>query len=172
MRDFSWCDRLNEPDTIVRPVLNGGFSLRSRRLLRALIDQPQIRVEIPPPEVRETEPIRMHWFNNVVNEDVQLTAALRPQLEAVRIRYAPLPLCMRFALEEAGPVHAGMSVMRLFGLHGWRRRLVSIDSPIVRYGIPQSAIDESPYEPSIKKLLEHYGYGVQVAPKHLDVPLR
>lgn len=165
MYDFNWCEHLGQPDRIVRPVLNGGFSLRSRRMLRALVDHPQIRVEIPPPDVEESEPIRMNWFHKVLNEDVQLSAVLRPQLEAVGLRFAPLDLCTRFAMEDAGPIHTGMDAMKLLGLHGWWRRLVSIDPPAVRYAVPRSLVPQIIGEPAILAMLERRGYRIEFAPE-------
>ena len=164
MRAFGWFEHVKRAGSSVMPVLNGGFSLRSRRMLRALIDHPEVRVNIPPPLVEETEPIRMGWFNNVLNEDVQLTAALRPQLERIGFRYAPLDVSIRFALEDAGPLHTGVhaDASRLFGLHGWWRRLVSVDPLIVRYGISQAKVDASGCEPAIIEMLRRKGFHIEI----------
>jgi hypothetical protein len=164
MRRFAWCEHLGKPDSIVMPVLNGGFSLRSRRMLRALVDHPQVRVEVPPPGVIETAPIRMSWFNDAVNEDVQLTAALRPQLEQLGFRYAPLDVCTRFAYEDAGPFHAGVNAKQIFGLHGWCRRLISADPPVVRYGLSRERVAEISCEEQIVELLKWRGYSVEFPP--------
>ncbi|KAK43147.1 glycosyl transferase [Caballeronia jiangsuensis] len=164
MQNFTWCEHLNRPDRVVRPVLNGGFSLRSRRMLRALIDHPQIRVEIPPPEVVEVEPIRMEWFHKPLNEDVQLSAALRPQLEAVGLKFAPLDLCLQFAAEDIGPLHVGRNINRLFGLHGWWRRLVSIDPPTVRYGVTRQLAEHIGGERVIIAMLQARGYRIEFDP--------
>jgi hypothetical protein len=165
MHSFGWYEHVNRAGAVVMPVLNGGFSLRSRRMLRALIDHPEVRVDIPPPHVEETEPIRMEWFNRALNEDVQLTAALRPQLERLGFRYAPLDVSIRFALEDAGPLHRGVNAdaSRLFGLHGWWRRLVSVDPLIVRYGISQAQIEASGYEPAIIEMLRRKGFRVEIS---------
>lgn len=165
MREFSWCEHLSKPDRIVRPVLNGGFSLRSRRMLRALIDHPQIRVEIPPPDVVEVEPIRMEWFHKPLNEDVQLSAALRPQLEAAGLKFAPLDLCLQFAVEDTGPLHTGLNAKHLFGMHGWWRRLAGIDPLTVRYGIARQLADQSDGERTIIAMLQARGYRIEFDPK-------
>jgi hypothetical protein len=166
MRAFSWYEHVNRAGSVVMPVLNGGFSLRSRRMLRALIDHPEVRVEIPPPQIHETEPIRMGWFNNLLNEDVQLTAALRPQLERLGFRYAPLDVSIRFALEDVAPFHTGVhaDASRLFGLHGWWRRLVSVDPLIVRYGISKRTVEDFGSEPVIIEALRRKGFRIEFPP--------
>lgn len=77
-----------------RRVGNGGFSLRSRRLLEALQD----------PEL-EFDPDRP--------EDKVICRELRPVLEARHgVRFAPLELARRFAFEHPPPAHP------TFGFHG------------------------------------------------------
>ncbi|SAL48371.1 hypothetical protein AWB74_02214 [Caballeronia arvi] len=166
MKDFSWYAEIGKPDTRVIPVLNGGFSLRSRRMLRALIDHPQIRMEIPPPQIDEDGPIRMSWFNDATHEDVQLSGVLRPELEAVGLRFPPLEVAARFAFEQAAFGHMGGDPMRVFGMHGTWRRLTSIDPPIVRYNEKRSYLaDDHPFEPSVIRMLEHRGYRVEFVPE-------
>lgn len=73
-------------------VGNGGFSLRSRKLLQALL-------EIAPPDTREPE-------------DMAICVTLRPLLESRHgIRFAPLEVAQRFACEY-GPFRPA------FGFHG------------------------------------------------------
>jgi hypothetical protein len=163
MRSFSWYPHLDQADSIVMPVLNGGFSLRSKRMLRALIDHPEVRVEVPPPNVHETEPIKMGWFNDAINEDVQLTAVLRPQLERLGIRYAPLDVCARFAVEDAGPIHDSAGATRKFGQHGWWRRLISVDPPVMRYQVARRIIDKNNFESAFRTALMARGFGIEYA---------
>ena len=72
-------------------VGNGGFSLRSARLLQALQD----------PAFVPSHP-----------EDVAICTTHRPALEARGIRFAPVPLAARFSVED-GPLSA-----QVFGFHG------------------------------------------------------
>jgi hypothetical protein len=72
-------------------VGNGGFSLRSAALLQALQD-PAIRPEHP--------------------EDLCICKTNRPALEAKGLRFAPLGMAGRFAVED-GPLSA-----EVFGFHG------------------------------------------------------
>ncbi|MCG7404446.1 MULTISPECIES: DUF5672 family protein [Caballeronia] len=164
-KDFSWYGDLENPDSVVIPVLNGGFSLRSRRMLRALVDHPHIRMVVPPPDVRDSEPIAMSWFNDATHEDVQLTCMLRPELEAVGLRFAPLEVAARFGFEHAALSHIGVNLHAVFGMHGSWRRLASIDPPVVRYGATRRHIDEHPLEPPVVKMLEERGYRLEFMPE-------
>ncbi|MCG7404449.1 MULTISPECIES: DUF5672 family protein [Caballeronia] len=160
---FKWRDRIDRPGHVVRPVLNGGFSLRSRRMLRALMDHPEIKVEIPRPELLDNSEFRMRWSNRAPNEDVQLTATLRPQLEAVGIKYAPLDLCKLFAVEDSGPIYGDADFMDLFGHHAFWRRLVSIDPPSVEYKVKRSLAQRAFREMDVVRMLEARGYRVTFA---------
>jgi hypothetical protein len=102
----AWNDAFLEWDYIGAPwgygdgmdVGNGGFSLRSRRLMDAGKD----------PEIKECEP-----------EDERICRTYRPYLEArYGIRFAPLELARRFSVEHVE------SAYPTFGFHGafnlWR----------------------------------------------------
>lgn len=82
-------------------VGNGGFSLRSRRLLDTLADSsPNLRPGNPHPE-----------------DDV-LCRSLRKRLEALGLRFAPTDIGHRFSVENAP--YTGS-----FGYHGWRTERLS-----------------------------------------------
>ena len=86
-----WSEGATPPD---QRVGNGGFSIRSRRLLEALRD----------PEL-DYDPTR--------GEDQLICHTLRPVLEARHgIRFAPLDIAQRFSFERDGPVDP------TFGFHG------------------------------------------------------
>lgn len=163
---FAWAEELQKPDHVVTPIQNGGFSLRSRRLMRALVDHPHIRVEVPPPDAIEGDPLRMHWQHNALNEDVQLSGVLRPALEAVGIRFAPLALARSFAIEHAGPqLHHGYNAMTLFGHHARVRQLVSLAPLTLRSLIPLSQLDAWYGERDILQMFERNGYRIEFAPE-------
>ncbi len=83
-----------------RAVGNGGFSLRSRRLLQALLD----------PDVRITHP-----------EDVSICVVNRQLLEQRHgIRFAPLEVAIRFAYERT---RAALPTFGFHGLHNMQREL-------------------------------------------------
>ena len=163
---FAWTQELGAADRIVTPVQNGGFSLRSQRLMRALIDHPQIRVEIPPPDAVEGDPLAMRWHHNALLEDVQLSGVLRPALEAAGLRFAPLELARRFAIEHAGPVfHHGFDALQLFGHHSKVRKLASLAPLTLRCDVPLSQLDQWYGERDILTLFERYGYRIEFAPE-------
>jgi len=163
---FDWAQELQKSDHVVTPIQNGGFSLRSRRFMRALVDHPHIRVEIPPPDVVAGDPLRMHWQHNALLEDVQLSGVLRPALEAVGMRFAPLDLARSFAIEHAGPqLHHGYDAMQLFGHHAKVRQLVSLAPLTLRSLIPLSQLDGWYGEREILQMFERSGYRIEFAPE-------
>ncbi|SFO69103.1 Glycosyltransferase family 17 [Variovorax sp. OK605] len=166
---FAWADELHKAEHRVTPVQNGGFSLRSRRFMRALVDHPHIRVEIPPPdavEARDGEPLKMHWQHNALLEDVQLSGVLRPALEAVGMRFAPLELARSFAIEHAGPqLHHGYNAMLLFGHHARVRQLASLAPLTLRSLVPLSQLDGWYGERDILQMFERNGYRIEFAPE-------
>lgn len=72
-------------------VGNGGFSLRSRRLLDACLDL---------------------TIDGAVAEDVTISRACRPELEGKGIRFAPEAIARRFSYERTPPLGGE------FGFHG------------------------------------------------------
>jgi hypothetical protein len=100
LNPVAWRDEFLSVDYIGAPwnhvpqpwkVGNGGFSLRSAALLQALQD-PSIRAEHP--------------------EDLCICKTNRAALEAKGLRFAPLAMAERFAVED-GPLSA-----EVFGFHG------------------------------------------------------
>ncbi|SAL36933.1 hypothetical protein AWB71_01894 [Caballeronia peredens] len=163
MESFSWYGFLDRPEYKVKEVQNGGFSLRSRRLLRAFVDHPHIRVRLPLPEV-SGDPLGLHWTSGETNEDVQLALILRPQLEAVGMRFAPIGLALQFSMEDGGTPHQGMDLMRLFGHHGSWRHLVSADPPTIRHGFSRAEVESHPTERALVYTLWVRGYRIEFAP--------
>lgn len=165
MDEFSWLPFLDKPGHSVLPILNGGFSLRSRRMMQTLFTHPEIQVVVVPPDGYLTDPFKPFWVADPTNEDVQLTCLLRPQLEAVGIRFAPLDLCTQFAMEDSGSLHVGADLSRLFGHHGKWRRLVGIDPPTVHYPSPRSTVASALREMDFAQMLVQRGYRVGFAPE-------
>ncbi len=98
------------PDALV--VQNGGFSLRSRKLLRQLAKSGIIWHPF------DAEPF--------CNEDVQLCTWLRPKLEKHGIKFAPVEVAKQFSMEYAGQgFHDDLDFSKLVGHHGPTRKLLS-----------------------------------------------
>ena len=86
-------------------VGNGGFSLRSKRLLELLQRDDSIAdpTDLDPPDAPED------WY---------ICVMIRPYLEARGIRFAPVELAKRFSLEGGEPF--GVTWTNQFGFHGLR----------------------------------------------------
>ena len=90
--------QLDTDEKVYRPQ-NGGFSLRSKKLLTA----PRtfnIRTEILPPKPLAGQPAKMEWRDNVHHEDVVLSVQCREFLEARGLRFAPDDLAAEFSAED------------------------------------------------------------------------
>jgi hypothetical protein len=161
MSRWGWHEASKLPGHVARPLLNGGFCLRSRRMMRALVDHPEIQVVIPPPDVVAGNPLQMTWYSGATTEDEQLTMILRPQLEAVGIRYAPFDVCQQFSMEDLGPMYQHADFMQLFGFHNRWRRLVRMHPPTIRYMVTQREIDRVPREGEMIDMLTARGYAVE-----------
>jgi hypothetical protein len=94
-------------------VGNGGFSLRSKRLLEATARVPIEAISFP-----------------VMSEDVVICHYLYDSLCAQGIKFAPLDMAARFAIETEGAV-PGSTVETVFGFHG-KHLLEKVEHLIVR----------------------------------------
>jgi hypothetical protein len=121
-KSFTWQEYVGRSDLRLLPVYNGGFSLRSRKLMTA----PRrlgLPMNIAPPELfrydDEPSPLfEMDWPWANHTEDAQLCAFMREALEADGIRFAPLSLAMDFSFEYIGVIiHANHNFSRNFGTH-------------------------------------------------------
>ena len=119
MFHFSW---VHVKDPIV--VQNGGFSLRSRKFLEAPSKHGIVH--------------KLYNQQPFINEDVQLSGLLRPQLESVGVRFAPLNIAKQFSIEYMGPgLHDDIDLERLVGHHAPSRKLIGHKSVAIR-----STVDE------------------------------
>jgi hypothetical protein len=95
--DFAGYDYVGAPwPHLGNLVGNGGFSLRSRKLLRAVRKLRRTRTEGEPAE------------------DLQICVTLRPRLEAMGLRFPDAAVASRFAVETPGP----NGRIESFGFHG------------------------------------------------------
>jgi hypothetical protein len=138
--NFKWVDN---PSAVV--IQNGGFSLRSLKLLKA------------PSQLGA-----MYYFsdNNVLqNEDVQLSGIFKTVLENNGIKFAPVTLAKYFSLEYAGRnFNDDISFGDLFGLHGQTRKLIGPNQIII--SIPDRDVDNIYRERELLNFLRHEKYDV------------
>ena len=112
--NFSW---VHVKDPIV--VQNGGFSLRSKKFLKAPGKYGVVH------SLFAEQPF--------INEDVQLSGLLRPKLESLGMRYAPMNIAKHFSIEYMGPgLHDDFDLERLVGHHAAIRKLVGHKSIFIK----------------------------------------
>jgi hypothetical protein len=138
---FAWT---KDPDA--QPVLNGGFSLRSKRFLRCLAKRGIMYAFF------STEPL--------CNEDVQICTFLRPKLEKLGMRFAPTDVALNFSMEYAGPqLHDKIKFNKLLGHHGPSRKLVSNNH--IQITKPLSEVSNYYREMEFLDWLQNKGYTVE-----------
>ena len=144
-RRYTWMGRDGSPLV----VQNGGFSLRSRRLLEAparygITMTPQKGVEL-----------------NL--EDVQLCCFMRPALEKVGLRFAPLGEAKLFSFEHLYPaMHGDIDIKKIFGNHSRVRRLLGPNEIAIM--ATEEQIAQVPWEDRVLDLLRGYGYALRHTP--------
>ena len=114
---FEWTEH---EDPIL--VMNGGFSLRSRRLLEA------------PNKlgIVQTYSEEIHLWN----EDIQLSCIKRPIFESIGLKYAPNEVAKYFSMEHIAPkFHDDMDFTKLFGHHSTSRKLIRDNEIILPVGV-------------------------------------
>ena len=113
-----WLKHSDNPPANHYQPLNGGFSLRSKRLLNAPFDL-GLNLEISPPLLKlDNSTIELSLVPFIHHEDIFLTAYQRPKLEAYGLRFAPLPVALHFAFEDAS-IHRKkkVSITKTLGCH-------------------------------------------------------
>jgi len=156
--DYKWINMIADLSCKVDVVLNGGFSLRSRRLLEA-----PTRLNLPcilPPVTRiNGPPYRMFWESASQCEDVQLCVNMRTELEKYGIKFAPLEVAKYFAFEHLDiKFHHGLDLTKCFGHHSQLRQIKSAMPLIVEYQFAEKELPLIIGEDLVGNLLQHLGY--------------
>ena len=140
---FTWVDY---PDAIV--VLNGGFSLRSRRFLEA---------------ANKYGVAQMFSHETTIwNEDVQLSCLRRPLFEEHGFKFPTNEVAKHFAVEHIGPViHNDLDFSKLLGHHSTSRKLIKENEILIAKGI-----EASYREPEFLEFLQSKGYILNYVAKH------
>ena len=128
-------------------LLNGGFSLRSKKLLTT----PR---NIGIPYTFDDHPIRQ-------NEDVQLCLFMRSQLIDAGIKFPPISIAKKFAFEHfSGSLHTSFDHAKFFGIHGSYMRLVGYNQILLFTNNVNSEIIDT--YTNLIPYLEKLGYIVNV----------
>lgn len=168
--NYSWVPQYIAGEQDIYIAFNGGFSLRSHRLLQA----PQslaINYIYPSNMVLTTVPHQMQWPGHLPNEDVQLCTLMRPRLESAGMRFPDVPTACLFAAEyvPAELYDSGRMLANVFGHHGKHRKLVHSASRsnvrgVVNYLGTESQASSMWCELSMIEHLRKLGYEVNFEP--------
>lgn len=142
-RNFQWTRFLDQPGHNIRFVQNGGFSLRSRRFLKAFSEL-RIPYVLPSPRtlVDEQGVVRVDWSpTDSQNEDVYCCINQREALEGYGLKFAPLDVSKYFGFEHCGVgIHEQMRLDTVLGCHSRLRRLVSKEAYEVAYSLTEKEV--------------------------------
>ncbi|WP_310633470.1 DUF5672 family protein [Paraburkholderia sp.] len=158
-RGFSWVEDVLR-GARVDNIFNGGFSLRSKKLL----DAPRslrIPFQIPVPSISADAPHAMQWDGDEVNEDVWLCLCARQVLERAGVKFPPLDIAKRFSIEHAAPLlHSRESVRHIFGHHSKMRKIADESRKIIRYEASRELAASTYGEAWIADWLRDVGYRI------------
>lgn len=141
---FTW---INEIDPIL--VLNGGFSLRSRKFLEAPNKH----------GIAQSFSGEIHLWN----EDVQLSCLKRRVFESLGFKYAPNEVAKTFSMEYVAPeFHKNLDFSQLLGHHCTTRKLIGNNTIFVPKTKPE--IDNIYRESEFLDYLKSTGYEIYYAP--------
>ncbi|WP_439238516.1 DUF5672 family protein [Lonepinella sp. BR2919] len=113
-----WCENHRNPPAGFQQLLNGGFSLRSKRLLE-LPSHNAVPMSIHPPTFSvESNELSLSWGLNTHNEDVFLTGVNRERLENEGIKFADIYTATYFSIESL-PLSSILDIplKNIFGVH-------------------------------------------------------
>ena len=160
VRQFRWVDDLDQPNKQIDIVLNGGFSLRSRRFLQAL-SKHKIAYELPAPNAIKGPPYGLHWKSDSQYEDVYLCLNQRARLEGLGLKFAPLSIAKQFSFEHLHPtLHQDVDLTKVLGQHAKFRHLTSLAPLSMTYNFPENLLSTHHREPKVAKLLKQLGYQI------------
>lgn len=158
-KNYSWAqDYLISPSSF-EIVMNGGFSLRSKKLL----ELPQLRsinvvITQPLPEFK----LNLQWSDDPLLEDVQICLHLREELESYGVRFPDMNLAKHFSIEHFDPIfHQNLNLMRIFGHHSKFRKITSINPLTIEYQISEAFISKLPGEVLILEMFKRLGYRIK-----------
>jgi hypothetical protein len=164
IRGYDWMQLLNDPRHKIDFVMNGGFSLRSRRLLSAPT-RLGLDFVLPPVAGLQGPPYEMQWSGESQLEDVHLCLDMRAALESAGIRFAPFRVARQFAFEHLHPgMHGDLNLMEVFGHHSKLRKLKSLEPLTVFYQERRQFLSRVYGEHLIAEVYSKRGYRIELPP--------
>jgi hypothetical protein len=161
-RHYRWVSLLNNPQVQVDIVLNGGFSLRSQKLMSA-----PSKLNVPF-QLDSISLLQREHLSSMVSlqddhqEDVQLCLNMRYLLESNGIKFAPTHLARLFSLEHLDTViHQELNLFKIFGHHSKLRKFNAVHPPTIEYPVPESIVSQMSGEADVVSLFKQRGYIVK-----------
>jgi hypothetical protein len=140
-------------------VLNGGFSLRSKKLLE-LPEAKSMKFIIDPPDPKIKSSLA--WSQDPLLEDVQICLQLRTQLEAYGIKFPKIEIAKKFSIEHIDlNFHDKLDLMDVFGHHSKLRKICSLNPITIEYQISEENIYKLPGEIYIYQMFKKLGYRIK-----------
>ena len=161
---FEWVPLLDDPSAKVTFAQNGGFCLRSRKLLEAP-SRHQIPFILPPPKPFQTSDSPLEWQTGSNFEDVQLCIDMRASLEALGLKFAPVDIARAFSIEHYANLWRPEDLGQIFGHHSKFRKLKNIKPLSIRYTISAEATKSIHGENYIIDCFKSRAYQVDFAPR-------
>ena len=158
-KNYQWVgDYLISPENF-DVVLNGGFSLRSKKLLE-LPEAKSLKFIIDPPDPKTKT--SLSWQQDSLLEDVQICLYLRAQLEANGIRFPEIEVAKKFSIEHIDlTFHSKLDLMSVFGHHSKLRKIISLNPITIEYQIMECQLCKIPGEVYIYQMFKKLGYHIK-----------
>jgi Protein of unknown function (DUF5672) len=159
-RQYEWAHLLPKHQSDVEILMNGGFSLRSKKLLSA-----PSKLNLPftlgsiglQPTANGGQ---MVSFTDDHLEDVQICFNMRKQFEqSLGVKFAPIELARQFAFEHLNPVvHDQLNLLSVLGHHSKLRKLVSLEPLTVEFQVSEQVVSQIVGESQIAAVFQRLGY--------------
>jgi hypothetical protein len=160
VRGFQWTEYLGQRSVRIDHVLNGGFSLRSARLLRAP-SKYKIPYTLPSPDQMVGPPYRLEWESDAQYEDVYLCLNMRRVLVEQDMIFASLEVAKHFSIEHLNPrLHAGFDLMTVFGHHSRIRKFSSLEPLKIAYQMGRGQMSNVIGEETVARVFRQRGYEI------------
>lgn len=158
---FGWTQFIGDERYKIENVLNGGFSLRSKRFLEAPA-RFQIPYTIPAPIGLSKFPKVFSWEDEGNQEDIQIFLYMRKHLESLGIKFPSIDVAKYFSFEHLTPkIHDGLDLNDVLGHHASLRSLIG--DKMIRYPISFRGVSNIYGEDRIIDLLSSKGYSFTFA---------
>lgn len=157
-RNYTWASDNKYNYLNYNILMNGGFSLRSKKILQQpSIDSLDFLITAP-----NSNPKKLAWDNDPHLEDVHLSIFMREKLEATGIKYPSMDLAKTFSIEHIDAnFHCNLDLMNVFGHHSKFRKLISLNPPTIEYQINRTSLPLLSNEIYMAELFKKHGYIVK-----------